>query len=147
MEELTLRGVTQYYAFVEEKDKLPCLNSLFSKVPLLLCIQLMSYKSTNPLFSATPQIEWNSSPNESQNADTPASTRTPKCSKPIATASSTTSATESVAISSAQISLREESTSKPSTSSSTLTSRKTQKPISIVSVEVVDSDTWVWRLI
>lgn len=32
MEELTLRGVTQYYAFVEEKDKLPCLNSLFSKV-------------------------------------------------------------------------------------------------------------------
>jgi len=34
MEELTLRGVTQYYAFVEEKDKLPCLNSLFSKLQI-----------------------------------------------------------------------------------------------------------------
>ncbi len=32
MDELTLRGVTQYYAFVEEKEKLHCLNTLFSKV-------------------------------------------------------------------------------------------------------------------
>jgi hypothetical protein len=38
MEELTLRGVTQYYAFVEEKDKLPCLNSLFSKVRPIVAI-------------------------------------------------------------------------------------------------------------
>ncbi|PUU81559.1 P-loop containing nucleoside triphosphate hydrolase protein [Tuber borchii] len=31
MDELTLRGVTQYYAFVEEKQKVHCLNTLFSK--------------------------------------------------------------------------------------------------------------------
>lgn len=34
MEELTLRGVTQYYAFVEERQKVHCLNTLFSKVLL-----------------------------------------------------------------------------------------------------------------
>jgi ATP-dependent RNA helicase DDX6/DHH1 len=32
MDELTLRGITQYYAFVEEKQKLHCLNTLFSKL-------------------------------------------------------------------------------------------------------------------
>lgn len=36
MEELTLKGVTQYYAFVEERQKVHCLNTLFSKVCLLL---------------------------------------------------------------------------------------------------------------
>lgn len=34
MEELTLKGVTQYYAFVEEKQKLHCLNTLFSKLSI-----------------------------------------------------------------------------------------------------------------
>jgi ATP-dependent RNA helicase DDX6/DHH1 len=32
MDELTLRGITQYYAFVEEKQKVHCLNTLFSKL-------------------------------------------------------------------------------------------------------------------
>lgn len=32
MDELTLRGVTQYYAYVEERQKVHCLNTLFSKV-------------------------------------------------------------------------------------------------------------------
>ncbi|PNW84166.1 hypothetical protein CHLRE_04g223850v5 [Chlamydomonas reinhardtii] len=32
MEELTLKGVTQFYAFVEEKQKVHCLNTLFSKL-------------------------------------------------------------------------------------------------------------------
>merc|ERR1719502_2595627 len=32
MEELTLKGVTQYYAFVEERQKVHCLNTLFSKL-------------------------------------------------------------------------------------------------------------------
>lgn len=41
MDELTLRGVTQYYAFVEERQKVHCLNTLFSKVP-----------STSPSLSA-----------------------------------------------------------------------------------------------
>ena len=36
MDELTLKGVTQYYAFVEERQKVHCLNTLFSKVYLLL---------------------------------------------------------------------------------------------------------------
>lgn len=34
MEELTLKGVTQYYAFVQERQKVHCLNTLFSKVRL-----------------------------------------------------------------------------------------------------------------
>lgn len=42
MEELTLRGVTQYYAYVEERQKVHCLNTLFSKVCLFrtLCDHL-----------------------------------------------------------------------------------------------------------
>ena len=32
MDELTLRGITQYYAYVEERQKVHCLNTLFSKV-------------------------------------------------------------------------------------------------------------------
>mmetsp|Transcript_21738 Transcript_21738/g.60441 ORF Transcript_21738/g.60441 Transcript_21738/m.60441 type:complete len:417 (-) Transcript_21738:224-1474(-) len=34
MEELTLKGITQHYAFVEEKQKLHCLNTLFSKLQI-----------------------------------------------------------------------------------------------------------------
>ena len=34
MDELTLKGITQYYAFVEEKQKLHCLNTLFSKLQI-----------------------------------------------------------------------------------------------------------------
>ena len=34
MESLTLKGVTQYYAFVEERQKLHCLNTLFSKLQI-----------------------------------------------------------------------------------------------------------------
>ena len=36
MEELTLKGVTQYYAFVQEKQKVHCLNTLFSKVKFVI---------------------------------------------------------------------------------------------------------------
>jgi ATP-dependent RNA helicase DDX6/DHH1 len=32
MDELTLKGITQYYAFVQERQKIHCLNTLFSKV-------------------------------------------------------------------------------------------------------------------
>ena len=32
MDELTLKGVTQYHAYVEERQKVHCLNTLFSKV-------------------------------------------------------------------------------------------------------------------
>lgn len=34
MDELTLKGVTQYYAFVEEKQKVHCLNTLFAKLDI-----------------------------------------------------------------------------------------------------------------
>lgn len=34
MDELTLKGVTQYYAYLEEKEKLHCLNTLFSKLEI-----------------------------------------------------------------------------------------------------------------
>lgn len=32
MEELTLKGLTQYYVYLEEKQKVNCLNLLFTKV-------------------------------------------------------------------------------------------------------------------
>uniref|UniRef100_A0A804NTX1 RNA helicase n=1 Tax=Zea mays TaxID=4577 RepID=A0A804NTX1_MAIZE len=32
MDELTLKGITQFYAFVEERQKVHCLNTLFSKI-------------------------------------------------------------------------------------------------------------------
>jgi len=53
MDELTLRGVTQYYAYVEERQKVHCLNTLFSKVRLHSSLThhnqltLRSSKSTN----------------------------------------------------------------------------------------------------
>jgi len=34
MSELTLKGVSQYYAFVEERQKVHCLNTLFSKLQI-----------------------------------------------------------------------------------------------------------------
>ena len=33
-EELTLKGLTQYYAFLEEREKLHCLNTLFTKLDI-----------------------------------------------------------------------------------------------------------------
>ena len=38
MDELTLKGVTQYYAFVEERQKVHCLNTLFAKVRRCVCV-------------------------------------------------------------------------------------------------------------
>jgi ATP-dependent RNA helicase DDX6/DHH1 len=38
MDELTLKGITQYYAFVEERQKVQCLNTLFSKLDVNQCI-------------------------------------------------------------------------------------------------------------
>lgn len=35
MDELTLKGVTQYYAYVTERQKVHCLNTLFSRVKTL----------------------------------------------------------------------------------------------------------------
>jgi len=40
MEELTLKGITQYYAYVQEKQKVHCLNTLFSKVNIIIIIGL-----------------------------------------------------------------------------------------------------------
>jgi len=34
MEELTLKGITQFYAYVQEKQKVHCLNTLFSKLQI-----------------------------------------------------------------------------------------------------------------
>ncbi|KXS19389.1 DEAD-domain-containing protein [Gonapodya prolifera JEL478] len=34
MDELTLKGVTQYYAYVDERQKVHCLNTLFSKLQI-----------------------------------------------------------------------------------------------------------------
>jgi ATP-dependent RNA helicase DDX6/DHH1 len=34
MDELTLRGITQFYAYVEERQKVHCLNTLFTKLEI-----------------------------------------------------------------------------------------------------------------
>lgn len=57
MDELTLKGVTQYYAFVEEKQKVHCLNTLFSKVFFYLRYAYLfspSSKLINPSYFVTP---------------------------------------------------------------------------------------------
>ncbi|XP_055338979.1 ATP-dependent RNA helicase cgh-1-like [Paramacrobiotus metropolitanus] len=38
MSELTLKGISQFYAFVQEKQKVHCLNTLFSKLQINQCI-------------------------------------------------------------------------------------------------------------
>lgn len=56
MDELTLKGITQYYAFVEEKQKVHCLNTIFSKLQInqsiIFCnsvqrVELLAQKITN----------------------------------------------------------------------------------------------------
>ncbi|EER00047.1 RNA helicase, putative [Perkinsus marinus ATCC 50983] len=60
MEELTLKGVTQFYAFVEERQKVHCLNTLFSKLTInqaiIFCnsvtrVELLAKKITELGFS------------------------------------------------------------------------------------------------
>ncbi|KAL8141658.1 hypothetical protein V2J09_014690 [Rumex salicifolius] len=60
MDELTLKGVTQYYAFVEERQKVHCLNTLFSKLQInqsiIFCnsvnrVELLAKKITELGFS------------------------------------------------------------------------------------------------
>ncbi len=36
--DLTLKGLTQYYCYLEEKEKLHCLNTLFTKLQINQCI-------------------------------------------------------------------------------------------------------------
>lgn len=43
MDELTLKGITQFYAFVEERQKVHCLNTLFSKVWLQMQFLLLIF--------------------------------------------------------------------------------------------------------
>lgn len=43
MDELTLKGITQFYAFVEERQKIHCLNTLFSKVSSELSIDCLVF--------------------------------------------------------------------------------------------------------
>lgn len=99
MDELTLKGITQFYAFVEERQKLHCLNTLFSKVwPLTVhplqalwfpCLYfyvvLYSFKSTNQSFSAIRWIEWNCWRRKLQSLGILASTFMQRCFKIIAT--------------------------------------------------------------
>lgn len=54
MDELTLRGVTQFYAFVEERQKVHCLNTLFSKVSVLIAAYRQSSVDTSGLAANQP---------------------------------------------------------------------------------------------
>ncbi|CAM9531721.1 unnamed protein product [Chrysoparadoxa australica] len=60
MEELTLKGITQYYAFVQERQKVHCLNTLFRKLDInqsiIFCnsvnrVELLAKKITELGFS------------------------------------------------------------------------------------------------
>lgn len=60
MDELTLKGVTQFYAFVEEKQKIHCLNTLFNRLQInqsiIFCnsvnrVELLARKVTELGFS------------------------------------------------------------------------------------------------
>jgi hypothetical protein len=107
MDELTLKGVTQYYAFVEERQKVHCLNTLFSKVSHTLlqhpALLMISSKSTSPSSSAIPQAESNFSQKRSQIADIHVSIPTQRCSKPTEIEYSTISGLVKLEISSVQI--------------------------------------------
>lgn len=85
MEELTLKGVTQYYAFVEESQKLRCLNALFSKLQInqsiIFCnstsrVELLARKITELGYSCyysharMPQSERNNVFHEFRNGGT-----------------------------------------------------------------------------
>ena len=152
MEELTLRGVTQYYAYVEERQKVHCLNTLFSKVCLSRSLFVThntdtrcSYKLTSLLYSVTLQTASSSSPRRSPSSATPVSTLTRRCSNRIVTASSTISATGFVATSSVRTSSRVVSIFRQSTSSSTSIFPRTRRRTSTVSVVRVVSATLVSR--
>jgi hypothetical protein len=107
MDELTLKGVTQYYAFVEERQKVHCLNTLFSKVrpPLSHHLALLtpSSKSISPSSFAIPRAESNFSQRRLQIADTHVSIPTQRCSKPTEIEYSTISGLVKLEISFVQI--------------------------------------------
>lgn len=115
MEELTLQGVTQYYAFLEERQKVHCLNTLFSKVSSLSCIHphdctfvlsrllFFSSKSIRPSSFATRPTELNFLLVKSRTLAILASTHMPKCCNNIVIGYSTISETEFVVISSALV--------------------------------------------
>jgi len=52
MDELTLKGITQYYAFVEERQKVHCLNTLFSKVIYVKILWIFRMPSLNVVITA-----------------------------------------------------------------------------------------------
>jgi hypothetical protein len=115
MDELTLRGITQFYAYVEERQKVHCLNTLFSKVLwsfcfLFFCINAHpqqqhpdSSKSINPSFSATQPLALSFWPKRLPSSGTRVSTSMPACSSPIGTVSFTTLGMERPGTSSALV--------------------------------------------
>lgn len=98
MEELTLKGITQYYAYVTERQKVHCLNTLFSRVNthtlsfwlepwavvctscsvVFFSFNLHSCKLTSPSSFATRHREWNCWPRKLPNWATLVSTSMPR---------------------------------------------------------------------
>lgn len=100
MDELTLKGVTQYYAYLDEKLKVQCLNHLAAKVSrefqlttTLTDVHLSStsFKSTNVLSSATARSEWSYSHSRLSKKATAASSSTRRWSRHSETKCSITS--------------------------------------------------------
>jgi superfamily II DNA/RNA helicase len=105
MDTLTLKGITQYYAYVEERQKVHCLNTLFSKVLIILKILIIcgSCKSISRSFFVTRRAESNYLHAKSRNWDTRAFISTRKCSKPIETGCFMTLGAERLVISSVRV--------------------------------------------
>ena len=62
MDELTLKGITQYYAFVEERQKIHCLHTLFSKLEINQSIIFCNSVSGSNVAAAAPPFSLSLSP-------------------------------------------------------------------------------------
>ena len=63
MDELTLKGITQYYAFVQERQKVHCLNTLFSKLQVnnfgqLLCLYAFGSGQDLAFYGQQSNLPW-----------------------------------------------------------------------------------------
>uniref|UniRef100_A0A8C6PST7 RNA helicase n=1 Tax=Nothobranchius furzeri TaxID=105023 RepID=A0A8C6PST7_NOTFU len=158
MEELTLKGITQFYAYVTERQKVHCLNTLFSRLQInqsiIFCnstqrVELLAKKITQlgySCFYIHAKMMQVGGPFQTFRFRLTGASFNPGvfvC-RNTGTGSFTTSETGSAGTSSALISSPGASTSRPSTWSSTSTSLKTQRRTSIASEDQGGLVTWVW---
>ncbi|KAF6719883.1 putative ATP-dependent RNA helicase DDX6 [Oryzias melastigma] len=159
MEELTLKGITQFYAYVTERQKVHCLNTLFSRLQInqsiIFCnstqrVELLAKKITQLGYSCfyihakMMQVRRSGALSSLCSCGPSEYFVVPLVCRSTGTACFTTSGTGCAGTWSAPISLPEASTSKPSTWSSTSTSRRTPRRTSTASADQEGSGIWAW---